>query len=264
MTDDYLHPDLEFSSNSASQASYFVHDICVNMYRHIVCSLVLPKKHKKLLKGKDVLQFTVEYRNATMQTCTIEKNVSYEELPRKENQNKDPDVAIIAVQNCRMSSQKMLNEAALSMKKLNRTAAKAVLQDGINGIRGYLEDVCTHMGTEESHMLLNNEVEPILINLENCMNYLGDFTVRWDDAWGRIKALCSSIAREVPTASGVYAPGAELYNAPKVQDKLNDLCEKLKDIYASLGLETDTVDRYFGVVKELEQKIEDRFSETAV
>ncbi|KAK2169337.1 hypothetical protein LSH36_11g12001 [Paralvinella palmiformis] len=264
MTDDYLNPELESSGNTPDGATYFIHDICVNMYRHIVCSLLLPKKHKKLLKGKDVLRLVVEYRNATMQACVIEKTVTYEELPRKDVNNKDPDLAVNAVQNSRMSAQRMLNDAALAMKKLDRTTAKNLLQDGVNEIRSYLELVDAQVASEESHLLLNNELEPILVNLENCTNYLGDFTVRWDDAWGRIKALSSSIAREVPTASGIYVHGAELYNAPKVQDKLSELCDKLKDIYTSLGLATDTIDRYFGVVKELEGKLEEKFNETSV
>ena len=63
-------------------------------------------------------------------------------------------------------------------------------------------------------MDLTEWLEAAVSNVEHCQRFVGHLAVRWDDAWGRLKALESSVAREVPTSAAVYAAGAELYPAP--------------------------------------------------
>lgn len=255
----------EVISNS-TKATYLIHDICVGMERHIIFTLTFPIKHKKLLKGKDVLKIVVSHRNSTMEVREVEVLVPYEEVPRKEHQNREHDIAVTACQESRVLAHQTLDQTAALIMKLDRTHAKETLEAGVTQIRDYLEVISPMLTSEESHALLLAYVDPIVHNLENCSRFLMDYTVRWDDAWGRLKALSSSVAREVPTACSVYAEGADLFSSPKVEQKLDDLFQKLKDIYGAMGFPLDVLDRYFGVMKELEKKIggASDFSETSV
>lgn len=85
---------------------------------------------------------------------------------------------------------------------------------------------------------------------------VGDYNVRWDDAWARLKALSSCLSRETPTATGVYVEGAAMYETRELQKKLNAMSSTLRDLYRSKGLTTDTIDKYLDVVKELEARWE--------
>ena len=78
---------------------------------------------------------------------------------------------------------------------------------------------------------------------------------RWDDGWARLKALRSSVSREVPTSGGIYPAGAELFPVPKMTDKMADMCIFLKDVYSSLGLSAGTIEQYHDVVRELQAKL---------
>jgi len=105
---------------------------------------------------------------------------------------------------------------------------------------------------------LTEWLEASVANVEHCRQLVGDLAVRWDDAWGRLRALQSSVSREVPTSAGVYAAGAELYPAPAVmRQRLVDVSSTLKDMYVARGLETYVLEQYQSVVEELDEKIND-------
>ena len=81
--------------------------------------------------------------------------------------------------------------------------------------------------------------------------------MRWDDGWARLKALSSSLGREVPNAAGVFVPDSEIYSTQKINDKISEMCYKLTDIYKSHGLATTTLESYLDVMRELEKKLMD-------
>ncbi|ELT98426.1 hypothetical protein CAPTEDRAFT_224679 [Capitella teleta] len=240
---------------------YHVHDIACDMQKHFCCVLRLPHKHKKQLKGKEIMRIEVQFTDAKMTKHSVEKTVFYDEIPKKEANNVEQDVLMTARQCCRLQAQTAITVAAKYMKKLNRAAARSHLEDTMNEMRAYCEYVANFLtGEENYHDLMENYVEVLIANLEFCSKFLVDYMVRWDDAWGRLMALASSLGREVPTATGVYKEDAELFSAPKMQDKLTDLCARLRDIYASHGLCTDMLDQHIKMVKELEAKLAEQQS----
>ena len=260
MTREYLVKSLENRSTANQETSvqetFFIYDIALEMSRHIMCCLKLPKKHKKVLKGKEILKIEISYKDSLMCSRTLEKVVYYHEIPAKENKNVEFDVVESSKQICRIKACQALDKAAVFISKLDRSSAKIIIDGTINDLQCYGEgisnDFCT---SEESHIQISDWIDIITANLECCKNFIGDFAVRWDDAWGRIRALESSLMREVPSSSGIYANRKELFSSPKIKDKIQELLRNLKDIYANLGLSSETLDQYQTVIVELEMKL---------
>lgn len=257
MSKEYMVSDGSEAENTGSTQTFFIYDVAYASSRHIGCCIKLPHKHKKVLKGKDILKIEVSYRDAFLCSRSMEKVVSYAEIPPKEKNNDEACVLATAKQECRLTGCRALDRAALLVAKLDRTAAKDALQTAVRDLRTYFEyisnDFCT---SEEGHIELSDWVDSIVVNLEKCDRFIGDFAVRWDDAWGRIKALQSSLSREVPSSTGVFADGAEIYCAPKVKERLHGLSDLLRAMYVALGVSVSTLDKYQKVVEELETKLD--------
>lgn len=257
MSKEYMVPESSETGNAGSRQSFFIYDIAYASSRHIGCCLKLPHKHKKVLKGKEILKIEVSYRDAFLCSRTMEKVISYAEIPPKENKNDEACVLVTAKQECRLIACRALDKAAQLVAKLDRTTAKDTLQTAVRDLRSYFEyisnDFCT---SEEGHIELSDWVDSLVTNLEKCDRFIGDFAVRWDDAWGRIKALQSSLSREVPSSTGVFADGAEIFCAPKVKERLHGLSDLLREMYIALGISVSTLDKYQKVVEELETKLD--------
>jgi len=111
---------------------------------------------------------------------------------------------------------------------------------------------------EEARIELTDWLEASVANVDHSRRLVGDLAVRWDDAWGRLKALESSVSREVPGSAGVYAAGAELYPAPGLmRERIVEVSSTLRDMYAARGLETYVLEQYQSVIEELDEKISD-------
>jgi len=101
---------------------------------------------------------------------------------------------------------------------------------------------------DESRIDLTDWLEGGVSNVENCSRSVGHLAVRWDDAWGRLKALESSVSREVPSSAAVYAAGAELHPAPgPMREKIVEVSATLRDMYVARGLETNVLEQYQNV-----------------
>ncbi len=256
MTNEYEQCNEDDSQTlDASSAHYCIHDIAADLQRHLVCILRLPSKHKKALKNKEIMTMKVKYRDRNLVMRTVQKTLSYIDLPPKNKNTLEKDIIIASEHETRLSAQKSLDRSADSMKKLDRASAKHSIQTGANYIRDYSEYIGTIV-SEESYEYLLHKIDPLVANLDYCDRFLGDLSVRWDDAWARLKAMSSSLAREVPTASGVYLHGAELFVPQHVDERMDDLCSRLREMYVALGLSTETIDRYKTVMKELQEKLE--------
>ena len=238
-----------------TKATYYIHDIASDMSRHLICYLRLPAKHKKTLKNKDVLSFQITFRDSNSLIRTVERTITYVELPIKEIKTLEKDIIVTAQHETRVMAQKTLNRCSDYMKRLDRTRSKGVLRTGGDNIRAYCEHVSTLI-SEECTEYLNHWTEPILANLEFCDKFLSDLAVRWDDAWARLKAMSSSLGREVPTAAGVFMEGAEMYTPLLIDERMDDLCSRLRAMYVAKGLSTETIDQYKTVMKELQDKLE--------
>ena len=258
MTNEYeaVDPDIpEDAPVDLTKAEYFIHDIAADMRRHLYCVLTLPHKHKRHLKNKDVMTLQIRYRDRNLLVRTVERTLTYADLPLKEVRTEEKDLIIAAEQHCRISAQKVLDVAAEYMKSLKRKSARDTISAGAAAIR----DFFGHVGTlicEETLEYLLHQIEPILINLEHTERHLADLSVRWDDAWARLKAISSSLGREVPTAGGVYSEGGELFVPPQVDESLENLVSRLRDMYMALGLSTETIDSYKTVMRELQEKLD--------
>ncbi len=261
MTNEYAPYDYEGNNiYDETKATYFIHDIATDMTRHIVLYLSLPNKHKKALKNKDVLTVEIKFRDSKMQTRSIEQSIAYSDIPLKEKNTAQHDLTNAAEHEVRIMSQKCLNKAAVYMKKLDRSRAKACIhlaKDHINTLVEYMATVLP----EEIQENFAHHVEPVLANLDYCENIIGDLSVRWDDVWGRLKAMSSCLGREVPTADGVFVEGTEPFQPRQVDDRIDDLAALLREIYEANGLSTETIDNYRTVMKELQDKLEKLESE---
>lgn len=171
-------PTAEKDTVVSSRLSYFVYDIAYESTRHMSCCLKLPHKHKKLLKGKQVLRIEVTYRGAFLCTHTTEKCVAYAELPAKENRNDESSVLVAARHECRFNTCEALERAAQLVAKLDRTAVKDSLQTGVFNLRGFFEFISQFCSSEEGHIELSDWVDLLVANLEKCDRFVGDFAVR--------------------------------------------------------------------------------------
>jgi len=131
------------------------------------------------------------------------------------------------------------------------------LRSTIEDLRQIHDLVMDNLG-EEARLELTEWLEAAVANLEHCERFVRHLAVRWDDAWGRLKALESSVSREVPTSAAVYAEGSELYMAPNtIKERMIEVSTMLKEMYVARGLETDVLEQYQNVVEELEEKLND-------
>lgn len=251
MTKEY---EVDDETQSSETASYYIHDIAADVQRHIISTIILPKKHKKLLKNKDVMTLVVKYRDRSLQIRTVEKTICYSDIPSKQKYTAEKDLVILTEQDIRTMAQQATDRASDYMKKLDRTRARAELQSSANKIRMFLEQIFT-LVSQESQEYLMHQTEPMLANMDHYEHILADLCMHWDDAWARLKALSSAFQREVPTAIGVCADGAEMFIPPQIDERMEHLITHLREIYVTLGLSTETIDHYKTVMKELQCKL---------
>jgi hypothetical protein len=238
--------------------SYLIHDIATGLSRHILIRLLLPKKHKKILKGKDVLKIHVSYQDPLMCSRTINTSVAYADIPAKDAYNAEPDLLATAVQELRLRATRAIDVAATHVARLDRATARDVLRCAVDQLHAYHDSTMDDLG-DESRIELTDWADLLTANVEHCDRLVADLAVRWDDAWGRLKALASSMSREVPGSAGVYADGKELYRAPEaMRERMGQVSNLLREMYLGLGLTTDVLDRYQNVVEELEEKLDER------
>jgi len=209
------------------------------------------------LKGKDVLKVDVSYRDSSLTSRTAELTVSYAELPGKTTQNDEYCTLVTARQQIRCRVVRGLSAAAESVGRLDRSSAIELLRSTVDDLRSIHDVVMDDFG-EESRLDLTEWLDAAVANVEHCQRFVGDLAVRWDDAWGRLKALESSVSREVPTSAAVYVAGSELFQAPStMKERLVEVSSMLKDMYVGRGLKTDVLEQYQNVVEELEEKLID-------
>jgi len=202
-----------------------------------------------------VLRVDVSYRDSQLSSRTAELTVSYADLPTKETQNDERAVLIASRQQIRSRVVGGVAAAARSVARLDRTSAVDVLRTTGDDLRNIHDSVMDDLG-DESRLDLTEWLDAAVVNVESCRQLVGDLAVRWDDAWGRLKALESSVSREVPTSAAVYVAGSELFQAPTaMRERLVQISTMLRDMYAARGLETDVLEQYQNVVDELEEKV---------
>ena len=202
-----------------------------------------------------MLRVDVSYRDSQLSSRTAELTVSYADLPTKETQNDERAVLIASRQQIRSRVVGGVAAAARSVARLDRTSAVDVLRTTGDDLRNIHDSVMDDLG-DESRLDLTEWLDAAVVNVESCRQLVGDLAVRWDDAWGRLKALESSVSREVPTSAAVYVAGSELFQAPTaMRERLVQISTMLRDMYAARGLETDVLEQYQNVVDELEEKV---------
>ena len=267
----------------------------INLFKNLsgVIVLVACVTVLKVLKGKEVLTVDVVYRDATLSSRTAELTVYYGDLPVKEAQineqallfttlqkiksrvhdeqavltkvhkkiksrvNDEHALLVTAHQQIRCRVVVGVCAAAASVGRLDRSSAVEHLRTTVDDLRNIQDTIMDDLG-EEARLDLTEWLEAAVANVDYCSRFVRDLAVRWDDAWGRLKALESSVSREVPTSAAVYVPGSELYPAPNMmKDRMVEISSMLKDMYLARGLETEVLEQYQNVVEELEEKIMD-------
>ena len=68
-----------------------MHDICEASTRHINFSIHLPKKHRKKLKGLDIIQVMIEFQDRAFRTRSIQQTIAYNDIPKKAKHNVEDD-----------------------------------------------------------------------------------------------------------------------------------------------------------------------------
>ena len=209
------------------------------------------------LKDSDLLKVDVSYRDSSLCPRTTQLTVSYAELPSKDAQRDEQSLMVTAYQKIRSRVVSGLAAAATSVGRLDRSSAINQLRSTVDDLRDIHDSVMDDLG-EDARLDMTDWLEAAVANVEHCRRFVGDLAVRWDDAWGRLKALESSVSREVPTSAAVYVLGSEMYQAPStMKEHMVEISSMLKDMYLARGLETDVLEQYQNVVEELEEKIID-------
>jgi hypothetical protein len=64
--------------------------------------------------------------------------------------------------------------------------------------------------------------------------------------------------RQVPTTAGLYATDADLYRAPgPMLERVSAAADTLADLYRSMGISGDVLDKYRHVIDELGDRIDE-------
>ncbi|ESO10795.1 hypothetical protein HELRODRAFT_167294 [Helobdella robusta] len=213
---------------------YLVHDLAVDMERHILLPLLLPKKHKKLLKGKDVLSISITYRDSTTNNAKLQKVINFQDIPIK-NENND-ECSLLAVANCicRIMTCEALDRAAGLLEKLDRNSGVITLDTTMDTLKRDCESLFKADSSNEDETLANvyKMLDPYLANLNRCKCYTADFSVRWDDVWSRLKSLRSSLSLEILTSPVVYVDKSQLFLTENIEKKkklIKRLLPKIKN-----------------------------------
>ena len=224
-------------------ARFWIHDITAEIPRNLRLVLKLPNKSKRAMKNKNVLNIEIIYKGRDRKERKLECLVPYERIPRKESKNTDADLLEVAKHESRLFAMKSLVDSSECMRRLDRSAARDALHDGANTIRDFGDQLQAKL-SEDSYGILVHYTEPILINFQYFDHHLGDFTLRWDDAWGMLMSLVSSLSRESPTTPEVYVGGTEMYVSNELDDFLDVLYAALEDMYKENELPEEGIGFY--------------------
>ena len=140
------------------------------------------------------------YKDPLMCSRSIEHRVAYSSLSLKDSQNSEANVLAVAREEVRRRAFVALSSAARSIARLDRPTARRTLALTVDQIREYVDSLFDGQLTDEDwRNTLSSYVASISSNLVHFDHLIGDLAVRWDDAWARIKAVESSMSREVVT-----------------------------------------------------------------
>ena len=240
---------------------FFVHDMRQSNSRHVLCRLKLPKKHKKILHDQDVLKITVTYRDIDNVPQEMTTKVKYDSLPAKDKYNDHASAVAIFEQETRLRTARAFGEAANCMRKLNRRAASAILTAAIEETKEKFTELVTKWKlTDEAQEEVNISADLYARNLEMWARQLGDMSMSWDDLWGALKCLEQAVARESETIAELYAPDAELFLTCESRQTELRLCDELRRVYVTRGLNTKPLELYELMLqaKDEEERKEER------
>ena len=242
-------------ADNTEKNEYFIHDIPTEMEKHLILKLKLPNNHKKSLKNKGVIRMNFHYRDCDMDTHYMEYIVPYVDIPRKPKYNEERNVIIICQHTIRLLTQKYLCRSCLYIHKLDRSSAKNELEISLNEITDFLEKMTTIL-SESALENLTAYSEKFRSTLKYCVEFIGDLSVRWDDAWARMKSISSSMSREMPTAAGVFKEDSPIYRAEKVDDQLALMSRYLTEVYQKQGFSTEMVEQYGNLIVEFQDRLQ--------
>lgn len=152
----------------------------------------------QVLKGNDVLKIDVTYKDPLMCSRSIEHRIAYASIPVKDSQNTESDVLAVAKQEARRRACLAFATAARSVARLDRQSARRTLTSAVDQLREYADSLFDgQLIDEELRAELTSYVTTVSTNLTHFDRLISDLAVRWDDAWARIKAVESSMSREV-------------------------------------------------------------------
>lgn len=167
----------ELENGAEPRQQYLIHDLGIDMEKHILLTIQLPKKHKKILKGKDVLSIVIIYKDHKMTTKQLEMTVAYKDLPPKDSLGNEADIIATYKTLVRIQACSAFDKASSLVAKLDRSTATQVLEGTIDDIRSECERLLTDTCNEEdTYAELYKTIDPLLANLNRCRNYIGTLT----------------------------------------------------------------------------------------
>jgi hypothetical protein len=160
---------------------------------------------RQLLKGNDVIKINVSYKDQSLCSRSLEHRVPYSTVPLKDSQNSEADVLLVARQEVRRRACIGLGLAARSVARLDRQSAKSTLSATADDISEYVDSIFDGPITDEERRAeLTSYIAGISVNLAHFERLISDLAVRWDEVWARIKAIESSMSREVRTSTVLF------------------------------------------------------------
>ena len=164
----------EVENGAEPRQQYLIHDLGIDMEKHILLTLQLPKKHKKILKSKDVLSIRITYKDHKMTSKELEMTVAYKDLPPKDSMGTEADIIETYKTLVRIQACSAFDKASSLVAKLDRSNATQVLEGIIEDIRNECEKLLTDTCNEEdTYAELYKTIDPLLANLNRCRNYIG-------------------------------------------------------------------------------------------
>ena len=133
-----FHADIDTQCECADttrEMFFYIHDICEDSERHFTVSINLPKKHKKKLKGYDIMQVNLEFQDRAFRTRTIHKTIAYSDVPKKEKFNCETNLVTMAKHEHRLVAVRALDKSCDNISRLFRNGAKEAVADGISHIQ---------------------------------------------------------------------------------------------------------------------------------
>ena len=226
---------------------YYIHDLAESMVKHLTCYLKLPATDLQALQDQTAVTIELVYRD--LFTNKIRKRklaIPFSKLPQHTLQSTEKSLILSGQQKARRTACYGLHHAAELLQRGKTTSQSiGILNQAIDDIRQHCQDVNDMIRSESSSYLISY-INPLVDVLNYCLKLIDSPSKA---TWAKIKALASSLEREMPTTTASKAidqsnSDAVLFQSIPITAKMHELLDNLLTIYNQKGFDRNALQSY--------------------